>query len=345
MKALVLDQNRKLSIEDMDVYTTMGPDDVRIRMKRVGICGSDVHYYSHGRIGPYIVNEPMILGHEGAGEIIAVGEQVTSVKIGDRVCIEPGIPNWQSRAAKEGMYNLDPGLTFWATPPDHGCLCEEVVHPANLVYKLPEQVSYEEGAMVEPLAIGMQAAVKAEITPGDIALVYGAGTIGIMTMLSALAGGCSTVVVADINQEKLDLIKDIPGCIICNSKEKDLSSLISSLTDGWGVNIVFEASGSSAVAPELCTHACPGGHIVYIGIPVGPVSIDIVAAQAKELRIDTIFRYANVYDRAVALIASGKIDIKPYITDHYAFTDSIKAFDYAQSPEQRSVKVMIDMEA
>jgi D-xylulose reductase len=344
MKALVLDPNRKLSIRDMDVYSLLGPDDVRIRMKKVGICGSDIHYYSHGKIGPYVVNEPMILGHEGAGEIIEVGSNVRNIHNGDRVCIEPGIPNWLGKAARKGLYNLDPDLTFWATPPGHGCLCEEVVHPANLVYKLPEAVSYEEGAMVEPLAIGMQAAVKAEITPGDTALVYGAGTIGIMTMLSALAGGCSTVVVADIKQQKLDLIKDIPGCIPCNTMEENLGDLIHNLTDGWGANIVFEASGSQAVAQELFTHGCPGGHVVYIGMPVNRVSLDIVAAQAKEIRIDTIFRYANVFDRAVSLIAGGKIDVTPYITDMYAFSHSIEAFEYAESPGPSSVKVMIDME-
>lgn len=343
MKALVLEEVGKLSIREMDVYKSLSDHEVRIRMKKVGICGSDVHFYVHGKIGSFEVKDPMILGHEGAGEIIEVGSKVSALKVGDRVCMEPGIPDFNSKATKLGIYNLDPSLTFWATPPIHGCLCEEVVHPASLTYKLPSNVSFEEGAMVEPLAIGMQAAVKASIIPGDIALVYGAGTIGVMTALAALAGGCSTVIVSDIKQEKLDLLKDIPGILINNAKENNLQATLDKQTNGWGVNIVFEASGSEIVAKEVFNHLCPGGHLVYIGMPRGPVALDIVEAQSKEIRIDTIFRYTNVYERAISLISSGKINIKPYITDHFDFSDSIQAFDYAVEPKPTSVKIMINM--
>lgn len=344
MKALVLEKVGKLSIRDMNVYQSLGDNDVRIKMKNVGVCGSDVHFYVHGKIGNFVVKEPMIVGHEGSGEVIEVGRNVKHLSVGDRVCMEPGIPDFNSKATKLGIYNLDPSLTFWATPPIHGCLCEQVVHPASLTYKLPSNVSYEEGAMVEPLAIGMQAAVKAEIIPGDIALIYGAGTIGAMTTIAALAGGCSTVIVADVKQEKLDLLKNIPGVIICNSTKDSLNKIISEQTNNWGVNLVFEASGSSAVAKEIFKYVCPGGHVVYIGMPSDLVSIDIVEAQSKEIRIDTLFRYANVYERAISLLSSGKINLKPFITDHYRFEDSIAAFDYAVSPKPNSVKIMIDMD-
>jgi D-xylulose reductase len=179
MKALVLKSKNQLAIQDMEFHETLGPDDVRIRVHTVGICGSDVHYYTHGRIGNFIVKEPMVLGHEAAGNIIEVGKNVTSLKIGDRVCMEPGIPDLHSRATMEGMYNLDPGVVFLATPPVHGCLRETVVHPAMFCFKLPENVSYGEGAMCEPLSVGMQAAKKAAIKPGDVALVTGCGTIEI----------------------------------------------------------------------------------------------------------------------------------------------------------------------
>ena len=343
MKALVLEEVGKLSIRDMDVYKSLKDDEVRIKMKNVGICGSDVHFYVHGKIGSFEVKAPMILGHEGSGEVIEVGSNITNLKVGDRVCMEPGIPNFNSKSTKLGIYNLDPTLTFWATPPIHGCLCEEVVHPGSLTYKLPSNVSFEEGAMVEPLAIGMQAAVKADIAPGDIALVYGAGTIGAMTVLSAMAGGCSKVIVSDIKQEKLNLLKDIPGVFICNSMNDDLAAIVDEQTNGWGVNLVFEASGSEAVAKEVFHHICPGGHVVYIGMPTGLVALDIVEAQSKEIRIDTLFRYANVYERAISLLSSGKINLKPFITDHYSFNDSVQAFDYAVSPKPNSVKVMINM--
>jgi D-xylulose reductase len=255
--------------------------------------------------------------------------------------MEPGIPNPCSKASKLGIYNLDPEVVFWATPPVHGCLRTSVVHPAGFTYKLPENISYEEGAMVEPLAIGMHAAVKARITPGDIALVIGAGTIGVMTCLAALAGGCSQVIISDIRQEKLDLLSGMPGVHPINSMQTDLLQFVQDFTEGWGVDVTFEASGNAKVAETIFDYLRPGGHLVYIGMPIEPIKLDIVLAQAKEIRMDTIFRYANVYDRALQLMASGKIDLEPFITERYTFAESIAAFEYAVNPKPSSVKIQI----
>ena len=163
MKALVLEKKLDLSIRNIDLPTKVNSNSVKIKMHTVGICGSDVHYYTHGKIGPFVVKEPMVLGHEGSGTIIEVGSNVSNLKVGDRVCIEPGVPDVNSKEYMKGIYNLDPKLTFWATPPDHGCLTPEVVFPSNFVFKLPDNVSYAEGAMIEPLAVGLQAAEKAKI--------------------------------------------------------------------------------------------------------------------------------------------------------------------------------------
>ena len=149
----------KITIRDIDLPDKPGPRDVRIKPLRVGICGSDVHYYLHGKIGSFIVNEPMVLGHEMSGVVAEVGSEVKSLKKGDRVCAEPGIPDLNSAEYRKGMYNLDPAVRFWATPPIHGCLCEEVIHPEQFTYKLPDNVSLEEGALVEPLAIGVHSAI------------------------------------------------------------------------------------------------------------------------------------------------------------------------------------------
>jgi D-xylulose reductase len=155
---------------DMAFDEKLGPDDVRIKMHTVGICGSDVHYYTHGKIGNFIVKEPMVLGHEASGTIIEVGKNVKSLKAGDRICMEPGVPDLRSRATVEGMYNLDPTVVFWATPPVHGCLRETVVHPAMFYFKLPDNVSYAEGALIEPLSVVLQAVKKTNVKPGDVAL-------------------------------------------------------------------------------------------------------------------------------------------------------------------------------
>jgi D-xylulose reductase len=189
MQALVLERVGELALRDIDLPHEVGPSDVRIAVHTVGICGSDLHYYTHGRIGDYVVRQPMVLGHEGAGTVVEVGSAVTAFKPGDRVCMEPGVPDLSSRAAKLGIYNVDPAVRFWATPPVHGILTPSVVHPTAFTYRLPDNVSFAEGAMVEPFAVGMQAAARARIVPGDTAVVTGCGTIGIMVALAALAGG------------------------------------------------------------------------------------------------------------------------------------------------------------
>ncbi|WP_423210862.1 NAD(P)-dependent alcohol dehydrogenase [Paracoccus yeei] len=343
MKALVLEEKGKLSLRDFDMPRTLGPRDVRIKTHTVGICGSDVHYYTHGKIGHFVVDTPMVLGHEASGTVVEVGSEVGHLKPGDRVCMEPGIPDPTSRAAKLGIYNVDPAVVFWATPPVHGCLTPEVVHPAAFTYKLPDSVSFAEGAMVEPFAIGMQAALRARIQPGDIAVVTGAGPIGMMVALAALAGGCARVIVADLAQPKLDIIGAYQGIRAVNIRDRALADAVAEATDGWGADVVFECSGAAPAILGLPALARPGGAIVLVGMPVDPVPVDIVGLQAKELRIETVFRYANVYDRAIALIASGKVDLKPLISATIPFEDSIAGFDRAVEARETDVKLQIAM--
>lgn len=343
MRALVLERQRELSLREIDLPRTLGPGDVRIRIDTVGVCGSDVHYYTHGRIGPFVVKEPMVLGHEAAGTVTEVGPGVTSLKPGDRVCMEPGIPDLTSKASKLGLYNVDPSVVFWATPPVHGCLTPEVVHPAGFTFKLPDNVSFAEGAMVEPFAVGLQAAVKARIQPGDFAVVIGAGPIGIMAALAALAGGCSRVLISDLLPEKLAIAERYPGITGVNIRDTKLADAVAAATDGWGADVVFEASGSPRAYPGIFDVVRPGGCLVVIGMPVEPVAVDLVAAAAKEVRIETVFRYANVYDRAIAMIASGKVDLKPLVSHTYGFEDSITAFERAAEGRPADVKLQIKL--
>lgn len=342
MKALVLEKVRQLTLRDIHIEEYLGPDDVRIKIHTVGICGSDVHYYQHGAIGPFVVREPMVLGHEASGTIVEVGEGVKHLKVGDRVCMEPGIPDPNSRATRLGMYNLDPAVRFWATPPVHGCLRETVVHPGMFVFKLPENVGFDEGALVEPLAVGLHAARKAMIKPGDLALVIGAGMIGLVTAMAAIAGGCGKVIITDIVQEKLDLASYF-GMMSVNVTREDLNEIVSKVTNGWGTDIVFEASGSEDAVLKVFEPLCPGGRVVFIGMPTHPVPMDIVSAQVKEARIETIFRYAHVYPRALLLMESGRVNLKPLITDRYRFEESIEAFEYAANPRPSSVKIVIEL--
>uniref|UniRef100_A0A7C1FTR8 NAD(P)-dependent alcohol dehydrogenase n=1 Tax=Caldilinea aerophila TaxID=133453 RepID=A0A7C1FTR8_9CHLR len=341
MKALVLEKVNELRLRDIDIPETLGPHDVRIALRTVGICGSDVHYYTHGAIGQFVVREPMVLGHEASGVVVEVGSEVKHLKVGDRVCMEPGIPDPNSKATRLGMYNLDPAVRFWATPPVHGVLRPTVVHPAAFTFKLPDNVSFAEGAMVEPLAVGMHAATKARIKPGDLAIVMGAGPIGMVTALAALAGGCSQVVMTDVQQPKLDLAATLGPIRPVNVMKENLKEVIDQMTDGWGADIVFECSGNEKAAASVFEPLCPGGTVVYVGIPLRPIAYEVSAAMVKEARVEHVFRYAHVYPRAIALMASGKINVKPLITDVFSFEESVKAFEFAAQMPPTSVKAQI----
>jgi D-xylulose reductase len=348
MKALVLERQDELSLRDFPgidrVEEVLGPRDVRIKLHTVGICGSDVHYYTHGRIGPFVVREPMILGHEASGTVIEIGSEVTTLKPGDRVCMEPGIPDPNSRAARLGMYNIDPAVRFWATPPVHGILRPTCVHPEAFTFKLPDSVSFAEAAMVEPLAVGIHAATKARIRPGDNAVVMGAGPIGLVTALSALAGGCARVFVSDIAQPKLDIATSLsPAITPINVAHEDLAACIRAATDGWGAEVVFEATGSPRAAAGVFEPLAPGGCVVMIGGQPDPIAYDAGAAMVREARVENIFRYAHAFPRCVNMIASGAINVKPLITRTFDFNESVRAFEIAASAPPNDVKMQIQL--
>jgi D-xylulose reductase len=347
MKSLVLERKDELSLRDFPIdkdEEVVGPREVRIKLHTVGICGSDVHYYTHGRIGHFVVDAPMILGHEASGTVVEVGAEVTTLEVGDRVCMEPGIPDPNSRATRLGMYNIDPAVRFWATPPIHGILRPTVVHPEAFTFKLPDNVSFAEAAMVEPLAVGVHAATKARVKPGDIAVVMGAGPIGLVTALSALAAGCARVYVTDLAEKKLEIAESLNRAITgVNVGKDDIVQRIKAETDGWGSDIVFEATGSPRAAAMVFEPLAPGGCVVMIGGQPDPISYDAGAAMVREARVENIFRYAHVFPRCVAMLASGAIDVKPLITRTFEFDESVRAFEIAASAPPADVKMQIEL--
>jgi D-xylulose reductase len=345
VRALVLERQHELALRDIELPMEVGPDAVKIRIHTVGVCGSDVHYYTHGRIGRFVVEQPMVLGHEAAGTVVEVGAEVTHLKVGDRVCMEPGIPDPNSKASRLGLYNVDPAVTFWATPPVHGVLTPHVVHPANYTFRLPDNVSFAEGSMVEPFAVGMQAAHKAGIAPGDTAVVLGAGPIGTMVAIAALAGGCARAIVADLTQPKLDIAAKYQGVIPVNIRESNLVEEVARLTENWGADIVFECSGSARAWETIFDLLRPGGAIVAVGLPVSPVPLDVSTCTTKEARIESVFRYAHQYERAIALMASGRVDLKPLISGTFTFEESIKAFERAVEARPSDVKLQIVLDS
>jgi D-xylulose reductase len=340
-RALVLERKLHLAVRDIDLASEMGPEDVRIRITTVGICGSDVHWYQGGPIDRQGVERPMVLGHEASGVVEEVGAKVTTLKAGDRVCMEPGIPNFRSRETMMGRYNLDRNVAFWATPPVHGCLTRHVVHPTAFTFKVPDHVSHAEAAMVEPLAVGVYAAGLADIKPGDVAVVTGAGPIGVMTALAARVAGCSKVIISDVQGPKLELAARYDGLVPVNIRTHDLKEVVAAHTDGWGAKVLIEASGHASAYEGLFELLRPGGLCLAVGIPRQPVPFTILPMLRKELRFATVYRYANVFAPTLDLIASGKIDLKPLVTGTFDFEQSIAAFERAAEGRPEDVKLQI----
>jgi D-xylulose reductase len=314
---------------------------VRVAIHTVGICGSDVHYYTHGAIGPFVVRQPMILGHEASGVVIEIGSEVSHLAVGDRVCMEPGIPEARSQATRLGLYNLDPAVRFWATPPVHGVLRRTVVHPADFTFKVPDNVTFAEAAMVEPLAVGVHAVNKARAAAGHVAVVIGAGPIGLVTALAALSAGCGRVIVSDVDDGKLALAASLGAIATVNVRERSLSEAIAAETAGWGVDVVYECSGNEKAASEVFSLVCPGGAIVMVGIPLAPVAYDVAAGQVKEARIEHVFRYAHVFPACLRLMSAGSLDVKPLITRTFPFEESVEAFECASRAPAGEVKMQI----
>ncbi|EPY30632.1 D-xylulose reductase [Angomonas deanei] len=345
MKALVMESKHNVQYRDITVPDELGPDDCRVRIHSVGICGSDVHYVEHGGIGDFIVKEPMILGHEASGTVTAVGSKVRHLQVGDRVALEPGIPRWTSPQTLQGLYNVDPDVVFFATPPVHGCTRISVIHPAALCFKLPAEMSFAEGAMCEPLSCGLWAVMKAKVQPGQVALVLGAGTIGLCTALSALASGCSEVIIADLDKSRLQFAKQFPHLHPVNSANKEsVLATVRRLTADGGVNCIFECTGAAAAYSLIYPCAAPGATCVITGMPPAPVPLNVVAAQAKEITFMTTFRYRNTYPSAIQLIRSGRVNVKPLISATYPIEKGMEAYKRALERRQGDVKIIIQVD-
>ncbi len=338
--AAVLTALEKIEFREVEV-PKIKADEVLVKMEAIGVCGSDVHYYSHGRIGDFIVEFPFILGHECAGTIVETGSEVKHLKAGDRVALEPGVPCGHCEFCLTGRYNLCPDVKFFATPPYDGCLMNYVAHPAQFAFKLPDNVSSVEGALVEPLAIGINAALTGGVKLGDTVVIFGAGCIGLVSLLASKAYGATTVIVVDVIEKRLAVAKGM-GAITINAKETDVLAEIARLTDNKGAQVVIDCAGTNTTIGQTVFVAKSGGTIVWVGLATDTVNgLKISPVSTKELNIKSIFRYRNLYPTTIAAIADGKIDISGIISDTYKFEDTPKAFAETLKNAQNIVKSVI----
>ena len=320
------------------------PGEVLVKLEYVGICGSDVHYFHDGRCGDFVVDGDFILGHECAGTVVELGEGVSSHNVGDRVALEPGTTCGKCEFCKTGRYNLCPDVVFLATPPVQGCYMNYIAFPANMAFKLPDNIGTKEGALVEPLAVGIHSANLAQIKPGDNVLILGAGCIGLVTLLACKAYGATDITMVDIVPKRLETAKKLGATRTINAAFTNIEAEINKLTDGQGVEKVFEAAGSPATI-ALTPHVVKrGGVIVLVGIAsVEEINFNFAKIMAKEIRIESVFRYRNIYQQAIAAISGGLIDVSGIVTHDFDFDDIQNAFESAIKNKDEIVKAVIKM--
>ncbi len=343
MKAAVMTEPGKISIVKKDI-PKIKDNQVLIKIEHVGICGSDIHYYEHGRIGDFIVKDPIILGHECAGRVMEVGGKTKSLKKGDLVALEPGITCGECEFCKSGKYNLCPDVEFLATPPYDGAFVEYIAYPENMCFKLPDGMDTVEGALIEPLAVGFHAANQADAQIGESAVILGAGCIGLVTLMSLLARGVKEVYIVDLIDLRLEKAVDIGAKKALNAKEVNVVEEIMNLTNNEGVDIVIETAGSKIATQQTVDLVKRGGKIVLVGMAANPViEYDFGKLQAKEAVLNTVFRYRNIYPAAIKAVGDKIIDVKQIVTDTFGFTDIKKALDYNIENKSDTVKIVIDM--
>ncbi len=319
-------------------------NEVLVNIKHIGICGSDIHYYEHGRIGNFVVENPMILGHESAGVIVGMGKDVKGFNVGDEVALEPGYTCGKCEFCKTGRYNLCPDVVFMATPPYDGAFCEYIAWPADMAFKLPSNVSTLEGALVEPLAVGIHASNLADAQMGQTAIVLGAGCIGLCTLLALKAKGVSKIYVSDVLDKRLAKAKELGATEVINAKECDTIEKIMELTDGQGVDMVFETAGNKFTTQQTPHLVKISGTIVLVGMAPNPVvEYDFGAIANKEATIKTVFRYRNIYPSAINAIADGKIPIKEIASDFFTLDETPEAMKYASENKADIVKAVIEV--
>jgi len=312
-------------------------------MDKVGICGSDVHYWTNGRIGDFIVKAPMVLGHEAAGVVSEVGEGVNHLKPGDRVAIEPGVPCRACDFCKSGRYNLCLDIVFCATPPVHGNLCHYYTHAADFCYKLPDHMTMEEGALLEPLSVAVHACRRAGVGIGKTVLVCGAGPIGLVCLLTAKAMGATQVIITDISAGRLEVAKSLGADHTVLVGKEDAEVLASQIGAKLGSppDITIECSGAESSIRLGIFATKSGGILVLVGLGPAEIKIPIVNAAVREVDIRGIFRYANCYPVALDLVASGRVNVKPLVTHRFKLEETVQAFETARTGAGGAIKVMI----
>lgn len=308
-----------------------GPGEVLVEVTAVGVCGSDTHYYTHGRIGPFSVDAPLVLGHEAAGRIVAVGDGVAPDRVGSRVSIEPQRPCRRCDQCKAGRYNLCPEMEFFATPPIDGAFAERVVIADDFAHDVPDSVSDAAAALIEPLSVGVWACQKAGVGAGSRVLVTGAGPVGVITAQVARALGASEVHISDLSEERLRFALE-HGATHTHRADAPLDHL--------EVDAFIDASGAQSAIRAGIPAVRPAGVVVLVGLGADDVLLPMALLQNRELVLTGVFRYANTWPLAIRLVAEERVDLDCLVTERHGLADAESALTAGERPGNMKALVL-----
>lgn len=330
MRASFLNKAHEMVIREIDV-PQIDVDQVLVKVESVGVCGSDVHYYLHGKIGPYVVEQPLILGHELSGVITQVGSGVDEKRIGERVAIEPQRACDQCVQCRAGRYNLCPEMEFYATPPVDGAFCEFVKIQSKFAYAIPENVSFDAAALIEPMSVCIWAAQKADIKSGTKVLIAGAGPIGVIMTQVARAMGATDVVVTDVVADRLKFVLNHGATRVINTSEESLGDdKFDAFIDACGIE-------SAVVAGIKATG--PAGRVLLVGLGRDEMTLPISHIQNNEIIVTGVFRYTNTWPIAIDLLANKKVNLDAVVTHHFGLDQAEEALKATSDPTAMKVIV------
>ncbi|MHB0877509.1 MAG: NAD(P)-dependent alcohol dehydrogenase [Anaerolineae bacterium] len=343
MRAAFLVEPRRIEVRDVP-RPKPGPGEVLVRVRACGICGSDVHYYLDGRIGDTVATEPLILGHEFAGEVAELGDGVTGLCIGQPVAVEPAISCGTCEMCLEGHPNLCHHIRFMSTPPDQGGLAEYIITAPHRCFPLPETLTAADGAMLEPLGVALHTVKLARLFVGDTAAVVGCGPIGLLTLQLAKASGAIAVVATDRVPYRLDFARRYGATLTVNVTDEDPAVAVSRYTGGRGVDRVFEAAGAAESPEQAVQLVRNGGTVMLIGIPTANVlSVTANTTRRKGLTLKAVRRMKHTYPRAIALTAAGMVDVRGLVTHRFPLEQANEAFDLVAHLGDGVIKAMIEL--
>lgn len=341
MKVAIMTDVAKVELTEREIPKPAA-NEALVRVEYVGVCGSDIHYYENGGIGPNIVKPPFVLGHEAGGTVVEVGTSVTHLKPGDRVALEPGKTCGHCEFCKTGRYNLCPEVIFFATPPVDGVFQEYVAHEADLCFKIPDNMDTMEAALIEPLSVGFHAARQGNARMGMTAVVTGAGCIGLVSMMALKAMGVTRIIAVDVMPKRLEKALELAATDAINGKETDTVEEVLKLTGGMGPDLVIETAGSEITARQAIQFCKKGGTIVLVGYSAsGEMTLPMSLALDKELTFKTVFRYRHIYPLAIEAVSSGRVNLKGIVTNIFSLDDIQNAMEQSTKNKADIVKSVI----